>query len=36
MISISDVGITINNGKGAIIDMVGKAVVVNQGALVVT
>ncbi len=35
-ISISDVGITINNGKGAIIDMVGKSVIINQGALVVT
>lgn len=35
-ISISDVGITISNGKGASILMTGPTVTVNQGALVVT
>ena len=35
MISISDVGITISNGKGAIITMVGNAVDINAGALTV-
>ena len=36
MISINDVGITITNGKGATIAMVGKTVTVNEGALAVT
>jgi uncharacterized protein involved in type VI secretion and phage assembly len=35
LISINDVGITISNGKGAMIVMAGPAVTVNQGALVV-
>ena len=35
MISVSDVGIVISNGKGAIISMVGPAVDVNAGALTV-
>jgi uncharacterized protein involved in type VI secretion and phage assembly len=33
LISISDVGITISNGQGATIEMVGPAVTVNEGAL---
>jgi hypothetical protein len=36
MISVSDVGITISNGKGAVITMVGPAVNINAGALTVT
>jgi uncharacterized protein involved in type VI secretion and phage assembly len=36
LISISDVGITISNGKGASIIMAGPTVTVNQGALVIT
>ncbi len=36
MISVSDVGITISNGKGAVITMVGPTVSVNAGALTVT
>jgi len=36
MISISDVGITISNGKGAMIVMAGPTVTINSGALVVT
>lgn len=36
MISISDVGITISNGKGASIVMTGPTVTVNAGALTVT
>jgi uncharacterized protein involved in type VI secretion and phage assembly len=36
LISINDVGITISNGKGATIAMVGPSVTVNAGALVVT
>lgn len=36
MISISDIGITISNGKGATILMAGPTVTVNGGALVVT
>jgi uncharacterized protein involved in type VI secretion and phage assembly len=36
LISINDVGITISNGKGATISMVGPAVSINQTALVVT
>jgi hypothetical protein len=35
MISVSDVGIIISNGKGAIINMVGPSVDVNLGALTV-
>jgi uncharacterized protein involved in type VI secretion and phage assembly len=35
MISVSDVGITISNGKGAIISMTGPTVDVNLGALTV-
>ena len=36
MISVSDVGITISNGKGAVISMVGPTVSINAGALTVT
>lgn len=36
MILVNDVGITISNGKGASILMVGPTVTVNAGALVVT
>jgi uncharacterized protein involved in type VI secretion and phage assembly len=36
LISITDVGITISNGKGATIAMIGPTVTVNAGALVVT
>jgi len=35
-ISINDIGITISNGKGAIITMTGPTVMVNAGALTVT
>ena len=35
MISITDVGIIISNGKGADITMVGPSVTINQGALAV-
>jgi len=35
MISVSDVGIVISNGKGAVINMTGPAVDVNFGALTV-
>jgi len=35
MISVSDVGITISNGKGAVITMTGPTVDVNLGALTV-
>ena len=35
MISVSDVGIVITNGKGATITMVGPAVDINVGALTV-
>jgi len=35
MISVSDVGITISNGKGAVITMTGPTVDVNAGALTV-
>lgn len=35
MISVNDVGITISNGKGAIINMVGNAVDINAGALTI-
>ena len=36
MISVSDVGITISNGKGAVISMVGPTVTINAGALTIT
>lgn len=36
MILVNDVGITISNGRGATIALVGPTVTVNQGALVVT
>jgi hypothetical protein len=36
MIIVNDLGIIIQNGKGASITMVGPAVTVNQGALVIT
>ena len=35
-ISINDIGITISNGKGAIITMTGPTVLVNAGALTIT
>lgn len=35
MISVSDVGITISNGKGAVLTMVGPTVDINAGALTV-
>jgi len=35
MISITDIGITISNGKGAIINMTGPTVDINAGALTV-
>jgi uncharacterized protein involved in type VI secretion and phage assembly len=35
MISISDTGITISNGKGAVITMTGPAVDINAGALTI-
>ena len=36
MISVSDVGITISNGKGAVISLMGQTVDINLGALTVT
>jgi hypothetical protein len=36
MISVSDVGITISNGKGAVITMTGPVVDINAGALTIT
>lgn len=36
MIAINDVGITISNGKGAVITMTGPVVDVNAGALTIT
>jgi hypothetical protein len=36
MIIVNDIGITISNGKGASIVMVGPTVTMNGGALVVT
>jgi uncharacterized protein involved in type VI secretion and phage assembly len=36
LISVNDLGITISNGKGASISMVGPSVTINAGALVVT
>jgi len=36
MILVNDLGITIQNGKGASIVMTGPTVTVNQGALIVT
>jgi uncharacterized protein involved in type VI secretion and phage assembly len=35
-ILVNDVGITISNGKGAMITMVGPTVTINNGALVIT
>jgi hypothetical protein len=35
MLSINDTGITISNGKGAVIAMVGPAVSINNGALAI-
>jgi len=35
MISISDAGITISNGRGAVINMIGNTVDINAGALTV-
>ena len=35
MISVSDVGIIISNGKGATISMIGPTVDINAGALTV-
>ena len=35
MIAVNDIGITITNGKGATITMVGPAVDINAGALTV-
>jgi uncharacterized protein involved in type VI secretion and phage assembly len=35
MISINDVGITISNGKGAVINMTGPAIDLNAGALTI-
>jgi hypothetical protein len=36
MIMVNDVGITISNGKGAMIVMTGPTVTINSGALVIT
>ena len=36
MLLINDIGITISNGKGATIAMVGPTVTINQGAMVIT
>ena len=36
MISVSDTGIIISNGKGAVITMTGPVVDVNSGALTIT
>ncbi|MEP6762799.1 MAG: phage baseplate assembly protein V [Gemmatimonadaceae bacterium] len=36
MIMVNDVGITISNGKGAMIVMAGPTVTINSGALVIT
>ena len=36
LISINETGITLSNGKGATITMVGPTVTINGGALVVT
>ena len=35
MISVSDVGITLSNGKGAVLTMIGPTVDINAGALTV-
>jgi hypothetical protein len=35
MLMINDIGITISNGKGAIITMLGPAVDINAGALTI-
>jgi len=36
MILINELGITIQNGQGAMLTLTGPAVTVNQGALVIT
>ena len=36
MIVVNDLGIIIQNGKGATLTMVGPSVIVNEGALMVT
>jgi hypothetical protein len=36
LILVNDIGITISNGKGAMISMLGPTVTINQGALVIT
>jgi hypothetical protein len=36
MLLINDLGITISNGKGATIAMIGPTITINQGALVIT
>jgi hypothetical protein len=36
MIIVNDLGIIIQNGKGANITMIGPSVIVNEGALLVT
>jgi uncharacterized protein involved in type VI secretion and phage assembly len=36
MLIINDIGITISNGKGATIAMIGPTVTINQGAMVIT
>lgn len=35
-VSVSDTGIVLNNGKGAVITLIGPAVTVNEGALIIT
>ncbi len=35
-VSVSDTGIVLNNGKGAVIALIGAAVTVNEGALIIT
>jgi hypothetical protein len=35
VIVINDVGITLNNGKGATVDLVGNAVAINGSGLIV-
>jgi uncharacterized protein involved in type VI secretion and phage assembly len=36
MLLINDLGITISNGKGATIAMIGPTITINQGALIIT
>ena len=36
MILVNELGITIQNGQGAMLSMIGPSVTVNEGALVVT